>query len=192
VVWASYGQDGDSGGVLGQRYDSAGAPLGNEFQVNTHTTSRQDSPSIATDSSGRFVVAWTSYFQDGDGAGVFGQRFAASPDTDEDGVPDSNDNCRLEPNPDQADVDAGQDDDSSQAGVQHYGDRCDGDLNNDGIVNTTDFFGFFRPCFGASVDAAPECGAADMDGNGTVNTGDFFGFFRPQVGGPPGPGYTEP
>ncbi len=35
-----------------------GLPLGNEFQVNTYTTSGQKYPSVATDSSGNFVVVW--------------------------------------------------------------------------------------------------------------------------------------
>src|SRR5262245_35209633 len=45
VVWDSYGQDGSGFGVFGQRFDSAGAPLGNEFQINTYTTANQESPS---------------------------------------------------------------------------------------------------------------------------------------------------
>jgi YD repeat-containing protein len=102
------------------------------------------------------------------------------------------DNCSLESNDDQADANSGEDDDASLPGTQHYGDRCDADLNNDGTVNTGDFFGFFRPCFGASVAARPECATSDFDGSGTVNTGDFFGFFRPAFGGTPGPGTTGP
>ena len=39
---------------------------------------------------------------------------------------------------------------SSLEGIQHYGDVCDADLNNDGTVNTGDFFGFFRPQFGGT------------------------------------------
>jgi hypothetical protein len=55
-----------------------GNPLGPEFRVNTYTTSYQESPSIAADSSGNFVVVWRSSGQDGSGQGVFGQRYAAS------------------------------------------------------------------------------------------------------------------
>jgi hypothetical protein len=113
-------------------------------------------------------------------------------DADGDGWGDACDNCTVVMNGDQADADAGSDDNSSLPGTQHYGDRCDADLNNDGTVNTGDFFGFFRPCFGASVAARPECATSDFDGSGTVNTGDFFGFFRPAFGGTPGPGTTGP
>jgi hypothetical protein len=37
VAWDSNGQDCSSRGVFGQRYDSAGAALGTEFQVNSYT-----------------------------------------------------------------------------------------------------------------------------------------------------------
>ena len=88
-------------------------------------------------------------------------------------------------------MDAGTDDDSSLAGIQHYGDRCDPDLDNNGVVNSADFFASFRPCFGASVAASPNCARADLDGNGAVNSADFFGFFRPHFNGTPGPGLEE-
>lgn len=78
VVWHSSLQDGSNYGVFGQRFDNAGLPVGNEFQVNTYTTSFQEDPAVAADGSGNFVVAWTSWFQDGSSFGVFGQRLPAS------------------------------------------------------------------------------------------------------------------
>jgi hypothetical protein len=78
VVWRSMLQDGDAGGIFAQRYDSGGAELGTEFQVNTHTTGSQDNPGVGADAAGNFVVVWTSVGQDGDLGGVFGQRFASS------------------------------------------------------------------------------------------------------------------
>jgi hypothetical protein len=78
VVWESMGQDGSQFGVFGQRYQSSGAPLGPEFRVNTFTTGQQHHASVATDSSGNFVVVWTSDEQDGSSWGVFGQRFLSS------------------------------------------------------------------------------------------------------------------
>jgi hypothetical protein len=78
VVWASYGQDGSSYGIFGQRYASSGAPLGSEFRVNTYASEYQNFPSVASDTTGNFIVAWTSDFQDGWGFGVFGQRYASS------------------------------------------------------------------------------------------------------------------
>lgn len=51
--------------------------LGPEFQVNSYTTGSQASGKVAADRTGKFVVVWQSVGQDGDGSGVFGQRFAA-------------------------------------------------------------------------------------------------------------------
>ncbi len=116
---------------------------------------------------------------------------APAPDADGDGVPDAIDNCRDVANPDQTDFDAGSDDDLSLPGIQHYGDACDLDADQDGIVAASDFFGFFRPCLGQDPQAVPSCAAADGDGDGVVGPSDFFGFFRPALGSPPGPGITE-
>jgi hypothetical protein len=78
VIWNSFGQDGSAGGIFGQRYASAGAPLGPEFRVNTYTTNEQLVPSVATDFSGNFVIVWQSSAQDGSSDGIFGQRYAGS------------------------------------------------------------------------------------------------------------------
>jgi hypothetical protein len=78
VVWQSDLQDGSGLGVFGQRYAGSGVPIGPEFRVNTYTTDVQSYPSVAADASGNFVVVWQSFHQDGDGYGVFGQRYASS------------------------------------------------------------------------------------------------------------------
>ncbi|MBU1626428.1 hypothetical protein KKB18_03590, partial [bacterium] len=46
-----------------------------EFQVNTHTDADQYNPDVVMDPSGNFVVVWTSEDQDGNGTGIFAQRF---------------------------------------------------------------------------------------------------------------------
>jgi len=51
--------------------------LGQEFQVNTYTTSGQVSPSAASDADGNFVIVWASV-QQGLYIGVFGQRYAST------------------------------------------------------------------------------------------------------------------
>lgn len=89
-------------------------------------------------------------------------------DTDGDGIPDHLDNCSLIPNPDQRDTDG-----------DGYGNVCDADLNNDGIVNQLDS-GLFRAAFGSN-DAN-----ADFNGDGIVNQLDA-GIFRSQFGRAPGP-----
>ncbi|MEL7360956.1 MAG: T9SS type A sorting domain-containing protein [Bacteroidota bacterium] len=77
IVWDSRGQDGSGAGIYAQRYTADGAPDGPEFLVNTSTPNDQIVPSVAVDADGDFIVTWTSYLQDGDGYGVYGQRFAA-------------------------------------------------------------------------------------------------------------------
>src|SRR5215213_6744093 len=53
-------QDGDESGVYAQVYDASGARIGGEIQVNQTTTGSQDSPAVAMDGDGGFVVVWRS------------------------------------------------------------------------------------------------------------------------------------
>ena len=77
VVWNSKYQDGSSFGIFGQRYDSSGNALGGEFQVNTYTIGFQGQSSVASDTTGNFVVVWNGAGQ-GDGSSIFGQRYDSS------------------------------------------------------------------------------------------------------------------
>ena len=61
VVWDSYGSNGSDTSewsIQGQRFDSEGAPIGTQFQVNTFTSSWQRWPDVAADAAGNFVVVW--------------------------------------------------------------------------------------------------------------------------------------
>jgi hypothetical protein len=86
VVWQSGGyrfqQDGSGSGIFGQRFDSAGALLGPEFQVNTYTNGPQTLPAVAASPLGDFVVTWQDGYygtgHDGSGAGIFARRFDAA------------------------------------------------------------------------------------------------------------------
>jgi len=75
VAWDSSGQDGSGDGVFARRYDKLGAALGAEFRVNTTTGGAQTEADVAIDPGGNFVVVWESEGQDGDGAGIFAQRY---------------------------------------------------------------------------------------------------------------------
>jgi hypothetical protein len=75
VTWSSHNQDGSGWGIYGQQYSSAGVPQAGEFRINTYTQDDQEWSSVAMDSSGNFVVAWTSNGQDGSNLGVFAQRY---------------------------------------------------------------------------------------------------------------------
>ena len=81
IAWRSYGQDGSNNGIYAQRYNADGSPAGSEFQVNTFITLDQRNPSIALDADGDFVIAWASNGQDGDGSGVYAQRYLGAGQT---------------------------------------------------------------------------------------------------------------
>jgi hypothetical protein len=78
VVWFGDLQDGHQEGIVGRRYDALGQPRGGEFLVNTYTTNQQQLPRVASDAAGNFIVLWNSSQQDGDGGGVFAQRYDAT------------------------------------------------------------------------------------------------------------------
>jgi len=84
VVWASDGSSGTDTSftsVQGQRFDAAGAPIDDEFQVNTYTTSFQEVPAAAAEAGGGFVVLWSSTGSggtDNSGTSIQGQRFDAA------------------------------------------------------------------------------------------------------------------
>jgi len=68
VIWGSYGSfgtDQSRSSIQGQRYDSNGERAGDQFQVNTYTTSHQKTATAAMDSTGNFVVAWDSIGSNG-------------------------------------------------------------------------------------------------------------------------------
>jgi hypothetical protein len=77
ATWTSVDQDGSGMGIYAQQLTATGTALGNEFRVNTTTAGDQQRSSVAVDGSGNSVIVWESYGQDGDHAGVYGQRYAA-------------------------------------------------------------------------------------------------------------------
>ena len=89
-------------------------------------------------------------------------------DTDEDGILNPVDNCTLLPNDDQRDTDG-----------DLYGNRCDPDFDNDGLVERDDIT-YVRSVFGTPD---PD---GDLDGDGIVGPRDFF-ITRSFLGEPPGP-----
>lgn len=81
VVWESTGSGGtDSSGysIQGRRFNAAGVAQGDQFQVNTFTTSDQRHPVVALNWDGDFVVLWDSQGSvgpDNSGFSIQGQRF---------------------------------------------------------------------------------------------------------------------
>jgi hypothetical protein len=99
--------------------------------------------------------------------------FAPQVDTDSDGVIDALDNCRLVSNATQVDSNG-----------DGYGNRCDGDLNNNGSTNAQDTT-LYRQQLG-QPSVAPTYNAADINASGAVNAQDTT-LFRQLLGAAPGP-----
>ncbi len=91
-----------------------------------------------------------------------------TPDTDADGIPDLCDACILVSNADQSDSDH-----------DGYGNRCDGDLNNSGLVTAADF-NILRSRLNTTD---PD---ADLNSSGLVTAADF-NILRGMLNQPPGP-----
>jgi hypothetical protein len=76
VTWSSHNQDGAGWGIYAQRFSLLGLRLGGEFQVNSTTAGDQEYSDVAMDLAGDSVITWSSNKQDGDGWGVYGQRYS--------------------------------------------------------------------------------------------------------------------
>ncbi len=101
-------------------------------------------------------------------AGVGGRVLDPIADFDADGHLDPQDNCLLAANAPQRDTDA-----------DSYGNRCDADFNNDGVINFADVGAMKVVFFTANADA-------DLNGDGAVNFADL-GILKESVFGAPGP-----
>ena len=77
VAWQSDSQDGSSFGIYARRYASDGQAATGEFRVNTTTSGSQSEPSVAALGDGGAVIVWQSDGQDGDGLGIYAQKYAA-------------------------------------------------------------------------------------------------------------------
>ena len=126
-------------------------------------------------------------------------------DLDGDGIKNNVDNCPLTPNPLQEDVDGdGVGDacdictlvanaDQRDTDADGFGNICDADLDNNNLVNLSDFV-IFRGVFGqtaAGVEPFTTADHADLNGDNIVNLSDFV-IFRGMFGSAPGPSAIAP
>ena len=78
VAWTDAYYGGESQyGVWGRGFEPDATPDGGQFHVNTETAGMQANlgPGLGVAPNGDFVIVWDSEDQDGDGYGIFGQRF---------------------------------------------------------------------------------------------------------------------
>ena len=139
---------------------------------------------------------------------------AGDPDDDNDGVPDTSDNCPATPTGQAVDANGcalsqlDTDGDGFSDAVDNctlvanadqrdtdgdlYGNRCDADIAvpNDGTVNLGDY-STFRAAFGGTAPLTPAQENADFNGDGNVNLGDYS-IFRASFGQAPGPSALVP
>jgi hypothetical protein len=99
-------------------------------------------------------------------------------DDDNDGIPNTSDNCILAANGTLI-PDAGGNSQLDTDG-DGYGNMCDADFNNNGLVDAQDFL-IMRQNIGSAT--APD---QDLNGNGIVDALDYL-IMRQSIGQPPGP-----
>jgi arylsulfatase A-like enzyme len=99
---------------------------------------------------------------------------AVVPDQDHDGIGDPRDNCLTVANADQRDTD-----------LDGYGNLCDGDFDDTGVVNIADVNTFIRT-YGKGQGSPGYDADADLDGDGGVNVVDL-NLFRNMYSDTPGP-----
>lgn len=182
VDWDSAGQTtiSDPADQLGDPVTNAGAGTAT-FSSTTRLLNGAAVWAVSGPDSATYVISWQNPTSAGPGTEAIGFSEMLSTlgtsivDTDGDGVDDSSDNCSLIANDDQRDTNG-----------DGFGNVCDPDLNNDGIVNVTDL-GIFRSVFFASGPGLD----ADFNGDNTVNVVDL-GILRVFFFMAPGPSGAAP
>lgn len=74
-IWMGNSTRGD---VMARRFSRSGTPITGPVTVNTYLPDGQAGMHIAMNASGQSVIAWESWLQDGDGMGIYAQRFDAA------------------------------------------------------------------------------------------------------------------
>jgi len=176
TLWAFAGLNGNpSTGVTASNFAALtfttwAASLGGQNNLQSNIVARAGVVHLITDDI-YLNITFTSW-AGGNVGGAFSYT-RSTPDSDGDGVGDGQDNCKFVSNATQCDSDH-----------DGFGNRCDGDLNNNGSTNAFD-----TPLFRAQIglpSVAPTYNVADLNCNGSVNSFDTP-IFRSLQGLPPGP-----
>ncbi len=144
---------------------------GNTIQQNIAQLNTMTSAGIV----GTTLVLTNAFHDVGTLAGTnAGYDWTFTTDLDGDGVVNGSDNCYTLSNANQADSDA-----------DGFGNRCDGDMNQNNVTNSQDYV-LFRQQLG-QPSVSPVFNKADINANGVVNSQDYV-LFRGLLGKAPGPG----
>ena len=76
VSWNASGEGGTASNIYGQSFTSAGDSKGTSFIINSTTTGDQEASDIEFAENGDLISTWISNGQDGDGNGIFAQRWS--------------------------------------------------------------------------------------------------------------------
>jgi len=189
-------------------YDDMGLTLQDEQSLRMVRCDNQGNCDLLTeskpnDTDNNIVCALTDHFTtfavgiplDSDNDNYFDLQdncpYVSNPDqldTDGDLVGDACDNCLNVPNPNQKDSNYPQDDNSVKPGEQHYGDVCDPDFNNNGIVDLIDYNmvrSYLRVKTVSNGGTAPDY--LDLNSNGIIDLIDY-NTCRSNLRKTPGPG----
>lgn len=154
VVWDSRADPNvNERNVFGQRYDSLGGRVGDEFRIGTYVAGDQRYPAVAMGEDGGFVAVWQSYGQDGSGYGVFGCRGpkVGSADLTGDEFVDFGDYCVL-----------------AEDWLRRQ-EPLKADLIDDNRIDAQDLGAFcarwLTPCY--------ECSEVDISGDGRIDFKDY-------------------
>jgi hypothetical protein len=176
MVWRGYA-DGDEASVEARRYAASGAPLGDEFRVNTVTVGPQAPASVAFDSASTFIVVWANQ---GSAHDVKGQRYLATGAEigTEFRVNSMTTGDQLAPQVSSVPGGLGgrylvafRSPDGSADGISVRAGCLIGDANVDGVLNVSDVFYIINTAF---ASGPPSLGCADVNESGTVDIVDIF------------------
>jgi Ca2+-binding RTX toxin-like protein len=78
ITWTDFLQDGTRTGVAARRYDATGKALGEAFVVNNTLANDQWYSTVAMDSTGGFVVSWTSDLEDRIHGDIYARQYDAA------------------------------------------------------------------------------------------------------------------
>jgi hypothetical protein len=76
VAWEGWNQDGGCPGVFLRGFNFLEQPVTSALPVNTFSSGAQHRLDLAVSAEGEALASWQSEEQDGDGAGIFSQRYA--------------------------------------------------------------------------------------------------------------------